>query len=130
MRRNVAARLARTRAEARDYKSTKSLEGFQIHCLAHAFCNSIELGGEWVGSPRLQHYCVFGIADPRWHAMHCTLTTSDAGFPIWLPKVVLTSLTIFIMTRAVFFCCFSSEAASSGTWPLAPGCAPAISAWQ
>ena len=42
MRRNVTTRLARTRAEARDYRSTKSLEGFQIHCLAHAFCNSLE----------------------------------------------------------------------------------------
>src|SRR5215813_214435 len=37
MRRNVTTRLARTRAEARDYRSTKLLEGFQIHCLAHAF---------------------------------------------------------------------------------------------
>src|SRR5262249_7051149 len=44
-RRNVTTRLARTRAEARDYRSTKSLEGFQIHCLAHAFCNSLESGG-------------------------------------------------------------------------------------
>src|SRR5215831_10316394 len=49
MRRNVTTRLARTRAEARDYRSTKSLEGFQIHRLAHAFCNSLELGGKWVG---------------------------------------------------------------------------------
>src|SRR5262249_20638334 len=58
MRRNVTTRLARTRAEARDYRSTKSLEGFQIHCLAHAFCNSLNSGGEcacsnssWVTGP-------------------------------------------------------------------------------
>src|SRR5215470_16210907 len=49
MRRNVTTRLARTRAEARDYRSTNSLEGFQIHRLAHAFCNSLNSGGEWVG---------------------------------------------------------------------------------
>src|SRR5262249_21276692 len=48
MRGNVTCRLARTRAEARDYRSTKSLEGFQIHCLAHVFCNSLKLGGEWL----------------------------------------------------------------------------------
>src|SRR5262249_41662034 len=33
MLRNVTSCLARTRAEARDYRSTKSLEGVQIHCL-------------------------------------------------------------------------------------------------
>src|SRR6185369_14179728 len=75
-------------------------------------------------------YWVFGIAAPRWHVAHCTFTTSAAGFPIWLPSVLLTSATIFIITRAVFFCCFSSEAASIGICPFAPGAAPAISAWQ
>src|SRR5438270_12257337 len=75
-------------------------------------------------------YCVFGIAAPRWQVTHCTLTTSAWGLPSWPPKVSLIWPTILIITRAVFFVCLSSGAASIGITPFSFGGAPVISTWQ
>ena len=75
-------------------------------------------------------YCVLGIALPRWQVTHCTRIPfgADVDFPRSASNLELMSFTNLIITRAVFLACLSSEAASIGIWPLAPGCAPAISA--
>src|SRR5262245_53586511 len=61
-------------------------------------------------------YCVLGIALPRWQVTHCTRIPfgADVDFPRSASSLELMSVTNLIITRAVFFACLSSEAASIG----------------
>src|SRR5215831_16509104 len=61
-------------------------------------------------------YCVLGIALPRWQVTHCTRIPfgADVDFPRSASSLELISVTNLIITRAVFFACLSSEAASIG----------------